>query len=96
MNIFRAIFIFLYELVIGCSHEHVTRPFTLQQQTYKVCLDCGKQIFYSPVTMRPLTGRELRRMQAAQAGEVRVMTPGIATANGPTLVRAEARKTNAA
>jgi hypothetical protein len=94
MYIFRAIFNFLYEIVLGCSHQHLTRPFTLQQETYKVCLDCGKQIFYSPVTMRPLTPREVRRMHAAQAGEVRVMP---ATAVGaPALVPARARKSNAA
>jgi hypothetical protein len=93
VNIICAIFNFLYEIVLGCSHQHLTRPFTLQQETYKVCLDCGKQIYYSPVTMRQLTAREVRRMQAAQAGEVRVMPSGVGT---PTLIPARARKSNAA
>ena len=94
MKILQAVFNFLYEIILGCSHQHLTRPFTLQKETYKVCLDCGKQIYYSPVTMRPLTVREVHRLNASRAGEVRVMpTPGTAA---PTLVPARARKTNAA
>src|SRR5690348_1649763 len=97
MSILRAVFNFLYdflyETILGCSHQHLTRPFTLQKETYKVCLDCGKQIYYSPVTMRPLNVREVRRMHAARAGEVRVMPT---TATGPALVPASARKSNAA
>lgn len=93
MTILRAIFNFFYETFLGCSHQHLTRPFTLQKETYKVCLDCGKQIYYSPVTMRPLNVLEVRRLQAARAGEVRVMP---STANTPALVPAAARKSNAA
>ncbi|HEX5235870.1 MAG TPA: hypothetical protein VFW25_11130 [Silvibacterium sp.] len=91
MNIFSTIFNFLYETILGCSHQHLTRPFTLQKQTYMVCLDCGKQIYYSAATMRPLNNREVRRLHAAQTGEVRVMP-----SNTPTLVPATARKSNAA
>lgn len=68
-----AVFHFFYEIAFGCSHDRLTRPFTLQRETYKVCLDCGKQIFYSPEDMRPLTGRELRRLRATQASEVKVL-----------------------
>lgn len=95
MNILRAVFNFLYEIILGCSHQHLTRPFTLQNETYKVCLDCGKQIFYSPITMRPLNVMEVRRLHAAQAGEVRVMPATVAPA-GPSLVPVRARKSNAA
>lgn len=73
MKLLRAIFNFFYELLLGCRHDKLTRPFTLESQTYKVCLECGKHIFYSADTMRPLNGRELRRMQAARAGELKVM-----------------------
>jgi DNA-directed RNA polymerase subunit RPC12/RpoP len=73
MSIFRAVFNVFHELFLGCSHERLTRPFTLQEKTYKVCLNCGSQIYYSPVTMRPLSGRELRRMKTVQASEVRMM-----------------------
>ena len=93
MKILYAIFNFLYETILGCSHQHLTRPFTLERETYKVCLDCGKRVYYSASNMRPLTVLEVRRMNAAAAGEVRVM-PVIAA--GPRLVPARARKSNAA
>lgn len=94
MKILIAIFNFLYELVLGCSHQHLTRPFTLEKQTYMVCLDCGKQIYYSAASMRPLTVLEVRRLHAAHAGEMRIV-PATAGAGG-TMVPARARKTNAA
>lgn len=90
MKILSAIFNFLYEIILGCSHQHLTRPFTLQKQTYMVCLDCGKQIYYSAATMRPLSHREVRRMQT---GEMRVVPVSIAV---PKLVPTAARKSNAA
>lgn len=93
MQILNAIFNFLYETILGCSHQHLTRPFTLEHETYKVCLDCGKRVFYSAANMRQLTVLEVRRMNTAAAGEVRVM-PAIAA--GPRLVPASARKSNAA
>lgn len=93
MRILRVIFNFLYETILGCSHQHLTRPFTLEHETYKVCLDCGKRVYYSAADMRPLTVLESRRMNAAAAGEVRIMP---AKAAGPRLVPVRARKTNAA
>ncbi|MBB6142299.1 hypothetical protein HNQ77_000237 [Silvibacterium bohemicum] len=93
MNIFLTIFNFFYEIFFGCSHERLTRPFTLQEQTYKVCLDCGNQVYYSPITMRPLSAREVRRMKAVQASEVRVMAPVSST---PSMIQPNERKSNAA
>lgn len=69
----RAVFSFFSEILFGCSHARLTRPFTLNDETYKVCLDCGKQVYYSAVEMRPLTPWEVRRMKAAQAGEVKMI-----------------------
>jgi hypothetical protein len=93
MSIVRAIFNFLYEIFLGCSHQHLTRPFTLQNETYMVCLDCGKQVYYSAETMRILSAREVRRMHAANAGEVRIMP---SSTSGRPLVPAQARKPDAA
>ena len=93
MNVLRTIFNFFYEILFGCSHERLTRPFTLQKQTYKVCLDCGMQIYYSPVNMRALNAREVRRMKAVQASEVKVM-PSVP--NTPAVIRANESKPNAA
>lgn len=81
----RGVLSFFSEILFGCSHSRVTRPFTLQNETYKVCLDCGKQIYYSAQEMRPLTAWEIRRMKAANAGEVKVVPLPPA---GPQLVPA--------
>ncbi len=67
---------FLCDILFGCRHWSQTRPFTLERQTYKVCLDCGKQIYYSRERMTPLSAREVRRMKAALAGPVTVMPTG--------------------
>jgi hypothetical protein len=70
----RAVVSFFTEILFGCNHSRQTRPFTLGEETYKVCLDCGKQIYYSAQEMRPLTLGEVRRMKAAHAGEVKVVS----------------------
>lgn len=69
----REVWNFFAEILFGCSHTKLTRPFTLGDQTYEVCLDCGKQIYYSAKEMRPLTAWEVRRMKATHAGEVKVV-----------------------
>jgi hypothetical protein len=93
MNIFRGIYNFFYEIFFGCSHKRQTRPFTLEAKTYKVCLDCGVQVFYSPATMRPMSGREVRRMRSLRASEVKVIN---AATRGPVLVQSSDRKSSAA
>jgi hypothetical protein len=35
-----------------------------------VCLDCGKQLFYSVETMRRLSGRELRHLRAMRNADL--------------------------
>jgi hypothetical protein len=84
---------FFYDIVFGCRHWSQTRPFTLDQQTYKVCLDCGKQIYYSPERMTPLSAREVRRMKAATVGPVTVI--GTSMPAGSLFSR-RASKSNAA
>ncbi|HEX3663206.1 MAG TPA: hypothetical protein VHU89_17345 [Acidobacteriaceae bacterium] len=88
----RGVISFFSEILFGCNHARLTRPFTLDAHTYKVCLDCGKQIYYSAQEMRPLTPWEVRRVKAAQAGEVRV----VPIPTGPQLVPAHDRKSNIA
>ena len=53
-SLLKAIYDFFYEMFFGCSHGHLTRPFTLQAHSYKVCLDCGRQFPYSLEKMRML------------------------------------------
>jgi hypothetical protein len=58
---------FLLRFVLGsCRHLHESRPFTLNGQTYKVCLCCAKTIPYSLERMAPLTSRECRDLRRFQ------------------------------
>jgi hypothetical protein len=70
MTWLRAIYDFFYEIFFGCSHGHLTRPFTLQAHSYMVCLDCGRQIPYSLEKMRPLHAWELVKLQATPVTEL--------------------------
>lgn len=74
-DLFTSVFGFFYEIIFGCRHSRQTRPFTIEAETYKVCLDCGRQIYYSTERMTALSSREVRRMRAAQAqsGTLHVM-----------------------
>jgi len=92
MNVLRAMFRFFYEIILGCSHSHLTRIFTLQDETYRVCLDCGVHVPYSSVTMKPLSAREIRRIRAARAGELKIMPTGVSSSS----LRAAERKSSAA
>src|ERR1700677_4366068 len=76
INLIRSLLRFSYDVFFGCRHRNQTRPFTLKRQTYKVCLDCGAQIFYSRERMAPLTARELRRAEAAAAGPLTIFPAG--------------------
>jgi len=92
MSVLRAMFRFFYEIILGCSHSHLTRIFTLQDETYRVCLDCGVHVPYSSVTMKPLSAREIRRIRAARAGELKIMPASVSTSS----LRAAERKSSAA
>lgn len=85
----RAVVNFFTEILFGCSHMKLTRPFTIKGETYMVCLSCGKQLYYSAKEMRPLSMSEVRRMRAAVAAEVKVMPAPVAV---PTLVPARDHK----
>ena len=85
---------FIYDVIFGCRHSRQTRPFTLEQQTYKVCLDCGSKIFYSRERMTPLSAREVRRMKtAAQPG---ILTVVPTSAHATMLVAGSTGNSNAA
>ena len=83
---------FFYDIVFGCRHWSQTRPFTLEQQTYKVCLDCGKQIYYSTERMSPLSAREIRRMKATAEPVTMIAT----SMNAGGFLTRRADKSNAA
>ena len=37
--------------VFGCHHGHLSRVFTIDGATYKVCCDCGTKFNYSLASM---------------------------------------------
>ena len=48
---FREILLAILDFLFGCHHAHLSRVFTLQGETYKVCFDCGGKFAYSLETM---------------------------------------------
>ncbi|MES2222485.1 MAG: hypothetical protein V4587_16160 [Acidobacteriota bacterium] len=67
-----AIFDFFSEMLFGCSHGHLTRPFTLQSSSYKVCLDCGRHFPYSLEKMRILHSWEIAKQPLAEPVSISV------------------------
>jgi len=41
----------ILEFLFGCHHGHLSRVFTLQGETYKVCCQCGAKFSYSLKSM---------------------------------------------
>jgi uncharacterized membrane protein len=39
------------DFVFGCHHKNLSRIFTLDGHTYRVCCDCGARFGYSLKTM---------------------------------------------
>ena len=46
-----AILLAILDFLFGCHHAHLSRVFTLQGETYRVCCDCGGKFAYSLKTM---------------------------------------------
>ena len=42
-----AILLAILDFLFGCHHVHLSRVFTLQGETYRVCCDCGAKFAYS-------------------------------------------------
>jgi hypothetical protein len=48
----------LFDLLFGCAHKRLSRPVTpkarkgVGQETYVVCLDCGKRLAYDLNAMK--------------------------------------------
>ena len=42
-----AILLAIFDFQFGCHHIHLSRVFTLQDETYRVCCDCGAKFAYS-------------------------------------------------
>ena len=48
---FMAILLAILDFLFGCHHVQLSRVFTLQGETYRVCCDCGAKFAYSLETM---------------------------------------------
>ncbi len=68
--------------VFGCRHDRLSRPFTIERQSYMVCLECGLKVFYSMDQMRRLSKREVRQLPVAP---LEPMPAGRAAVSDPTL-----------
>ena len=63
--------------LFGCRHRNLSRAFTSDNETYKVCLKCGARLRYSWQTMtlvdeaaeRKARRRAERASRAAKPGE---------------------------
>jgi hypothetical protein len=41
----------IFEFLFGCHHSHLSRVFTINHRSYRVCFDCGASFRYSLATM---------------------------------------------
>ncbi len=44
--------LWLFQLLFGCHHNHLSRVFTIKNRMYQVCVECGREIDYSWESMR--------------------------------------------
>jgi hypothetical protein len=42
---------FALDFLFGCHHRHLSRVFTIDRGTYRVCCDCGAKFVYSLTNM---------------------------------------------
>jgi|HubBroStandDraft_3_1064219.scaffolds.fasta_scaffold249879_1 hypothetical protein len=68
----------MLQLAFGCHHRHLSRVFTIDRRTYRVCFQCAKQIEYSWETMCCLYPDEgdpadARRHERSRRAEVALM-----------------------
>jgi hypothetical protein len=54
----------IWNLLFGCHHRQLSRAFTNQGETYKVCLKCGARLPYSWETMSVLSEKNRERKVA--------------------------------
>jgi hypothetical protein len=58
-----------FELLFGCWHRNLSRPFTLSGWTYEVRLNCGRKFAYDRADIRGVVAqrRSLGRSEFLQA-----------------------------
>jgi hypothetical protein len=53
----------IWNWFLGCHHRELSRAFTNEGQTYKVCLKCGMRFPYSLETMKIVPERPAPKTQ---------------------------------
>lgn len=53
----------IWNWLFGCRHRELSRAFTNEGQTYKVCLKCGMRLPYSLETMQLVPERRVQKAQ---------------------------------
>lgn len=48
------VLLWIFQLVFGCHHSHLSRVLTIKKRTYQVCLECGQESGYSWTLMHPI------------------------------------------
>ncbi len=51
----------IWDWFFGCRHKELSRAFTNEGETYKVCLKCGRRFPYSLETMTIVSDRAQRK-----------------------------------
>ncbi|HXM63035.1 MAG TPA: hypothetical protein VN950_19390 [Terriglobales bacterium] len=46
--------LWILQSAFGCRHGQMSRVFTIEKRTYRVCFKCGKEFGYSWASMHPL------------------------------------------
>jgi hypothetical protein len=58
----------IWNWFFGCRHRELSRAFTSEGETYKVCLKCGAHLAYSLETMTVIPERKQREKKVAGRG----------------------------
>jgi len=58
---------FALDFLFGCHHRHLSRVFTIEGRTYRVCCDCGAKFVYSLSSMS--IERRARRFDVPQGAQ---------------------------
>lgn len=64
------------DFLFGCHHNNLSRTFTFEGQTYRVCCDCGAKFKYSLASMsverRPSWGPHVKPARRRLRSEIRM------------------------
>lgn len=56
----------IWNVFFGCHHRELSRAFTSEGETYKVCLKCGARLPYSWETMTVMPERREKKKVAGR------------------------------